>query len=823
MDNQKTLGKIKRAKNILTEIKNHVKRVNVFEDERVRGEKLAKLDELERKLSNYERKLEKGEIEIAFMGKEKVGKSAFVNAFIHKKMLPSAQERATYTITELRYDEKGRVVVEFFTKDEFLNQVFRPILKDIEYPNWREQDLDTITVSDLENHFFRIREEKPSLYNEHYTRGRNDLKDMIEGKHEILLFLDTGKREFSENMVEEYKPFIVDKYRSRAVKAVTIYSEKLKDIPNVVIYDLPGFDSPTFKHTEFTVKKIKDSDAVVMLRDIHPSITGPEVQIIKQTREDDGVELKEKMFFFVNRVDTLHTLTDLKERIEKFNLELKNYDLYLDGRIFYGSALACLYKDGEDVSEEARKAFEKVTDFGDDALSSVERLYEALVEYNQKERSRILEKRINAIMEEINKFINEVLSSLKVKEKELDIFAFSTKIALDIRRDAEKIKRSIEKYLNELKSRMKTAPLTSKLTEIVKNNISNLSNEEIEEIRQSVESRSSTSQEQPERFNIEWRSKLMDKIRSQFAGSFEAVMNEEIQNVENEITELFLNALQPDEREIVKSTVKEYIHKGMKPLFDTSALELFVDRFAGHIIELLTFPLGLDRYNKFKEVSKDIYSIFIFHRDVELSSLDTLRLAVFNVVTQEMDEEEAKNQLTEIFKNVNEVDIGEAMQILSNMFGKFVPYSFVIRRLLPRKEQFEKIGFKLSELEGIIPPLEPQDYERILEQKLKEARAANYEEVRKEIERDLKNLKAVLENCVIRAINPEDAFINQTTKYVNILKNSLDSEEFDKFINENIGLIRKGKVSEAVRKDTEKRIVETIIDSLETLKAELAS
>ncbi|MGB9796947.1 hypothetical protein [Fervidobacterium gondwanense] len=357
----------------------------------------------------------------------------------------------------------------------------------------------------------------------------------------------------------------------------------------------------------------------------------------------------------------------------------------------------------------------------------------------------------------------------------------------------------------------------------MKNNISNLSNEEIEEIRQSVESRSSTSQEQPERFNIEWRSKLMDKIRSQFAGSFEAVMNEEIQNVENEITELFLNALQPDEREIVKSTVKEYIHKGMKPLFDTSALELFVDRFAGHIIELLTFPLGLDRYNKFKEVSKDIYSIFIFHRDVELSSLDTLRLAVFNVVTQEMDEEEAKNQLTEIFKNVNEVDIGEAMQILSNMFGKFVPYSFVIRRLLPRKEQFEKIGFKLSELEGIIPPLEPQDYERILEQKLKEARAANYEEVRKEIERDLKNLKAVLENCVIRAINPEDAFINQTTKYVNILKNSLDSEEFDKFINENIGLIRKGKVSEAVRKDTEKRIVKTIIDSLETLKAELAS
>ncbi len=829
MKKDEVLVRIINSLNVLNKLSKNITEHELFDNITERREKLRKIDELTKKLERYKLKLERDEIEIAFMGQEKVGKSAFINAFIRKNILPSAQERATYTVTELRYAEKGKVVVEFYTEEEFLKEVFRPLLREIGYPKPDEQDLYSVSVDDLEKHFESLKEKNKALYNEHINRGKNDLLDMLNARQTLKTLFATGRIEFPEDRLEDYKPYITDRYKSRAVRSVTIYSERLEDIPNVVVYDLPGFDSPTFSHSKFTIDKVKDADAVVMLRLDDPSFKGPEVEIIKATREDDGVELKEKLFFFINKIDRIHTIDEFNIRLEKFKNELIANGLDVgEERIFCGSALAVLYACGEDKSEEARIAYDKIkSTYGDKFINSIDEIYHSLVNYANTERSKILERRINAIIEETKKFIDDVLQTINVKAEELDVFNFVTDTVLEVRREAyEKIKTGLEEYINREKKQLdEKKPLSTKLKQHVQTEIKNLSQEEIEQIKQSIEARSSSSHEQPEALNKEWRMELLKRTREKFSGSFKTIIKIETDRIEDDLTTLFVEALKPDEESVkpeLKNKAKEFIHEKMGPLFEESAIELLVDRFSQHIIELMMTPLGVDRYNKFKDVEKEVFSLFVFHKGVNLSKSETLKLAVFNVLVQEPTIDAARPKFEEILKDKNLTE--QLFKHLEETFV-FVPYDYMLREIEKYKSFFEEHGVKFDDLKSIsnkiydyISAAEEGDMLKVL---LNERRAQNYEDVKNEIENDIANLKDVLQQCVVSAINPEDALKNQLTKYVNILIAKIDGKDFDKFIKENIKLIRQRSLSEAKKIETRKIRLEEIISDLQDLKAEL--
>jgi hypothetical protein len=489
------------------------------------------------------------------------------------------------------------------------------MLKDVEYPDWDKQTLDSLTVEKFKRYFEGLKEKNKALYEMHKNRLERDIIEILEGKEIIKKLLKGGKDIFPEERVEDYKPFIVDKYKSRAVKEVIIYSPRLEGLENVIIYDLPGFDSPTFIHSAFTIEKLKKADGVVFIREADkPSLKGPEVNIISQTREADGVPLKEKMFYFLTKVDILNTPEEVQEVKQKFIEELKRYDLFIsESRIFLGSALAHLVKLGQKENSDVLKKLQKlgVTD-------GIEELKQALVEYNRTERAKILQKRVNNLLREVYEFIETTISELEKAKENLDFISLAYEELIETLFSVrETIKREVEKYHKELKEKLlKERLISQKLREKIAEKILPPSEEDIENTKWEVEAKSPSLEERPMDFNH----KLREKLRSIYRENFNQLVKETIldqkREFEDSITRIVVEAFQPSpevEPEIRKR-VREFLEENLSRFsYDTQGLKSLVERFSGDIIDLLSIPLTVsDREVKFNEVQREIYSLMAY-------------------------------------------------------------------------------------------------------------------------------------------------------------------------------------------------------------------
>ena len=108
---------------------------------------------------------------------------------------------------------------------------------------------------------------------------------------------------------DELKNFIIKPEYALAVKEIIIKSSQLQNMKEAVIYDVPGFDSPTAEHSEQTVAKMKRADVILLIASADkPSQTGPVVDIFKKGQDLDGTYLKDKMFVFANRADRAENL-----------------------------------------------------------------------------------------------------------------------------------------------------------------------------------------------------------------------------------------------------------------------------------------------------------------------------------------------------------------------------------------------------------------------------------------------------------------------------------------------------------------------------------
>jgi hypothetical protein len=79
-------------------------------------------NEIERHLYNFKNELGRKEFKIGVIGREKAGKSSLINAWIAADLLPTAQERCTYTTVEVRScmnQKEQKVVIEYYSREEF--------------------------------------------------------------------------------------------------------------------------------------------------------------------------------------------------------------------------------------------------------------------------------------------------------------------------------------------------------------------------------------------------------------------------------------------------------------------------------------------------------------------------------------------------------------------------------------------------------------------------------------------------------------------------------------------------------------------------------
>ena len=406
--------------------------------------KAAQIKSLLIKAEKLREKLSKNEFEVAIIGLEKAGKSTFANALMGNDILPSMDKRCTYTSTCIRYGAEDYAEIEFYSRDEFL-QKFTDGLKTMGIEYAEKYDYTTLSLEAYQALFERLSDDKKNLYR---ASVNEDIEDILEHKKTLMKWINKEIQVFrgAEQLEQkDFKQFIYEPAYAIAVKKITIHSSKLNDMQNAVLYDVPGFDSPTQMHRVQTVQMMSIADVIILIASAgKPSITGPQVQIFESETDQDGIPFNEKIYVYGNKADEANdeisvNLCELKKQLQKYSIVRSEL---LNSRIVVGSARAKLEKDGKlpDTGLVKKLETKGITD-------GIDEIHRKLEQYNANERFDVLKKRINRIYSELEECLSPELAELKnVGEDSVhieEISAIIVQLLSTAQTDIEKALRSL--------------------------------------------------------------------------------------------------------------------------------------------------------------------------------------------------------------------------------------------------------------------------------------------------------------------------------------------------------------------------------------------
>ena len=406
-------------------------------------------------------KLKKGEFEIAVVGLEKAGKSSFCNALIGRTPLPTAPERCTYTSTCIRPGGETVAEVTFYSRPEF-DRSFQEKLETLGIPDARAYTIENMGLDRYKQLFADCDAKNRKLYQNTLHR---DVIDILGNQQKLREYIGHPKQKFSGDELEtdDFKSFITKPDKAIAVKEVVIYSTELRGMPNAVMYDVPGFNSPTAMHEEQTLERMQAADAIVMVAKANEPSLDSAVLNIFQKSDIDGSYLSEKLFVFANKADLVANVADLEKNRETTYKEwTQKYAILPDSaesqeRIVFGSANPCL----ADI-ETPKKLEEK--GIGRDGNISI--LRDKLQIYYKTTRFEVLKKRVNKILVDVKKMFDGtgVTSAAPYDNAE------KYEIAMALRRE---LAGSIRRQLEDLKYRLnneavKDRPLTTHVSDHIR-------------------------------------------------------------------------------------------------------------------------------------------------------------------------------------------------------------------------------------------------------------------------------------------------------------------------------------------------------------------
>ncbi|AGB41046.1 dynamin family protein [Halobacteroides halobius DSM 5150] len=800
----------------------------------------------------YLEKLEKDIFELAIVGLEKAGKSTFSNALISNDVLPSKSTRCTFTSTQLEYGD-DEAIVEFYDREEF-NQLFREMLHNIKYENADQINFDTLELKEVELYFDNLRETDPNLYKAVASKTEEDIKEIIKGKDQIARYLDKRPRTFKNKELnsEELRGFITDKTKSRAVKKVKIKSSKLNSMKNIIIYDVPGFDSPTQVHEEQTLEKLKNADGIILITDVGgtPNLRGTQLNLLNRESDYDGIKLNEKLFIFGNKIDNVNDEKEAKENIAALRSDaVDKHKILKEDRFFVGSAYAYLEKQGILSSIGAEKDLVRL------GLSdNIEKLKESLEDYYRTERFEILKKRVNRNIEEIKQIFNIVIKNNKKNFDIENINYLNRKLLLNFITESEK---KIKDLLSDLRDRLRSDILSEryfseKLQDLIDKSFVQITEDQIEEVRKK-ESDTSTEEFPATAVNSSVRKELYKDFMEKFTTIIVDLADEKAEEINDEIVELFMQDIfDMSQEHIYYEEVKEEVENLIQKLtfdvsYDKRSFIQLIERFSGDLFDILIkYPFGtVDRFNKFKEAKEDFYSLAMYHSDKNSNkpyymqplvntilahkksgtTLNKIEKRLFDALDQvsatsglfsdKTDErfinnvanelEDAGMDLDIILKDIRE-DLDEINQDEFSDHRKEIAKTIIKRKLnnYLNEENFISEGTYLKEITKQLTPAQTKD------------------EVLQEINTDISHLKELLKEAVINAISLEKPFVSTVTKKIYRLIDKSDGEEFSDFYSKYTNKILYDEFSENERKEAiyknRKKIIKKIKEATRKLE-----
>lgn len=808
---------------------------------------LSQLDNLSTQAQILLPKLEKDEFEIAVVGVEKAGKSSFTNAFIGLDVLPTDDQRCTYTSTCIRAGNKDHATVTFYTKQEF-DRDFSEKLRLVGIENAQQWTIDNLNAEIYQELFNSCETEKKHRYE---NTLHQDIIDTIKNKQELQKYIGTGNIQFSNSQLldEQFRNFITKPSHAIAVKNVSISSKKLESIKNIIMHDVPGFNSPTEMHREQTKQKMESADAIIMIAKAdEPSITSDVLKIFKET-DTDGILLAEKLFIFANKADRATDLEKNKqvtyeEWISKRKI-LPDTNESRD-RIIFGSATAHL---GEKVKSglEARNALEK-----QGIPDGIECLWEKLKQYQETERFSVLKKRINLILSNIEKLFKDtiLISTANDQEEHFEYY----KVVLELRRRLSTI---LKEKLNDLKMSVNTEakqnrPLTAKIETYIKENITpekyTITDEEID--KKHKELAGIGSAEQPQKLDGDIRETRFRRMYDDFTKNMLLQTTSEHKNICTRIQNIFVESINIDRYSGTDATVINEIDHfcAYNNIKDDEYYKSLIERFARDLFEIqIKFSYGADRLNKFREEAAIFFSLGVFYNySITKHSENTLfyikqtpetslfwKLLLYpnpgSITSKTIEQikkltgmQEILGTMTTLLENIINIYSYQTTTILEKAFENFCISQPAAVVCSTAKQILEDIINDADNntsvfLESI---LTGNRYQEDIAIKHKDY---SYKQVQNEFKDDIQTLRNVLLNAFIPASNIDKAFSARETKLIEDIIDKIDGNDFENFIAKNAARIEAAKIGALKEAEGQREIDKKVASQIKSILTSISA
>ena len=386
-----------------------------------------KLGKLLRKNENMLKKFKSHEFTVAVVGLEKAGKSTLANALLQLIVLPEYSERCTYTTTEIRSGKNDVAEVYFYGKDIF-EKNFAAMLEEVGY--LEKINFEELQVEDFEKYWENVKNNQPALFQKFNGTTVEDIRTMLTAKDVICYLLDKDHETLDINNTEEYQILYryitgIENYTAGhvertaepyAVEKIIIKSTNLADMQNIVLYDVPGFDSPTDLHKRQTEEMLKIADAIILVTNVgdRPNLTGTQLDMLQKVHDEDGISLADKVFVFGNKLDMAGTPQIAKDNISALTHDaIEKYAISKTNRVVCGSAKAYLERKGklsqDDKNRGTRNISVVLSNWG--ITDGVEELKAKMQSYYDIDRFEILKRRAEKNIADIKIFLSNILSA----------------------------------------------------------------------------------------------------------------------------------------------------------------------------------------------------------------------------------------------------------------------------------------------------------------------------------------------------------------------------------------------------------------------------
>ena len=762
-----------------------------------------KLHAVKEEANKLLKKLENNEFEISIVGLEKAGKSSFANALMGNDILPSKEARCTYTSTSIRYGN-NEAKVSFFSREEFA-KAFQKRLEQLGIEHPETYTYEQLTLENYRKLFDSLNAEKKQLYGASINK---DIEDILIHKDNVRGYVGQDSMMFhGDQLNEEYfKGFIEDPQYAIAVKEITLRSDKLENMKNAIIYDVPGFDSPTQMHKDQTREKMSAADAIILIASAYkPSFTGPVVDIFQET-DKDGVKYGNKLFVYANMADRAENLAgnmqDIRNDLDRYSIMDTQY---FDDRILAGSAKASLQAAGK---IEGTDAFDEIKRKGID--DGIKRITDKLAKYNKTDRFEVLKGRINRLQNDIRDIFKD-----NFKETEVDKYGDSRETSMLVAKMLDesraKIKKEIDNYRDEFKTEY--APETYKLTNKMKTEVIDelsletyqVTDEELEEAKK----KNGSIVDVPIFTDIDkcLREKKYTEIYNAFSKGVISIAENEHNTCNEALEEIFVKGLgltqdNPYYDEL-KEKIKEYIAKQEDLASSEGYYKSLVERFSIDLFELLVrYPYAdISCWNRFDEAKENFYGLSMYSEDYDsglpANQQPMLYTILFHDDTQKKQQVNVKKvmQFVDTIMNIGPYkDISQLLRIIVAAKGDkaYEIVQHTLENVVNFESNSEKINFARNALNSIVDtknddlsmqePITKKGYEKFLGNKVDKS----LDDIKNDINKDIDILQNVLEDTVVKAICMEKPFLALEIQIMNNIYRNIDSEEYRSFLVNNM-------------------------------------